>query len=219
MRINLNTLSILLVLSVCICVDGQRRFSRRAYIEAGTGVNLSYFDVGGGSPGVSFKGSALYDLSPNWRLGASIGVHRARGTDEGTPEAARGYEFRSNLNEISAKAVYLFRFKPYPIRKWKLKLEPRAFVSLGILQFQPKPNDMLATQGNGDYLPVAPFMTGGIGLAYHLDQDLSILFESCGNGSTSDYLEGFTDQSESMVPDLFLTFLVKFIYKIPKVWQ
>ena len=38
----------------------QGRFKPGTYIEAGAGVNLSYFDIGGGSPGVTFQGSALF---------------------------------------------------------------------------------------------------------------------------------------------------------------
>ena len=161
----------------------------------------------------------LYDLAPSWRLGANIGIHRARGTDAGTPEASRGYEFRSNMNEISARGVYVLRFRPYPAKKWKTKLEPRAYAGIGLLQFQPKPNDQLATQVNGDYLPVAPFFSGGLGMAYAMARDMSLLIEGGGNISTSDYLEGYTDPSNSFVPDLFFTILLKFIYQVPSTWN
>ncbi len=203
----------------CIHLSGQGRFFPRVHIEAGTGVNLAFFDVGGGSPGLSLQGGVLYDLNPHWRLGVNIGTHRARGTDAGTPDATRGYEFRSNLNEISAKGVYVFRFKHYPIKKWKTKLEPRAFVSLGILQFIAKPNDQLASLGNGDYLPVAPLLAGGIGFAYHMERDLSLLIEGGCNGSSSDYLEGLANSGDLPLPDFFLTILIKFIYKVPNDWQ
>jgi len=219
MRINLYILHILILPWICIQLSGQGRFIPRAYIEAGIGVNLAYFDVGGGIPGISAQGGVLYDLAANWQLGANIGIHRARGTDAGTSNDSRGYEFRSNINEICAKGVYVIRFKPYPIKKWKTKWEPRIYACLGLLQFQPKPNVLLASQGNGDYLTVAPFFSGGLGIAYYLGRDLSLLFEGGGNTSTSDYLEGFSDPENLSIPDIYLTMLVKFIYKIPKIWQ
>jgi len=219
MRIPLYISLILCLPWICIQLSGQGRFIPCAYIEAGTGVNLAYFDVEGGLPGLSTQAGVLYDLAANWRLGANFGIHRARGTDAGTSEASRGYEFRSNINEISAKGVYVVRFKPYPIKKWKTKWEPRIFANLGLLQFQPKPNVLMASQGNGDYLTVAPFFSGGLGIAYYLGRDLSLLFEGGGNTSTSDFLEGFSDPENPSIPDIYLTILVKFIYKIPKVWQ
>ncbi|MCK5136470.1 MAG: hypothetical protein KAR19_11830 [Bacteroidales bacterium] len=180
MRFYLYILPFLLLTGICFCLSGQGRFTPCVYIEAGTGINLSYFDVGGGSPGVSIQGGVLYDLDPNWRLGANIGVHRTMGTDTGTSEAARGYAFRGNLNEITAKGVYLFRFKPYPAKKWKTKLEPRAWA---------------------------------------IAEDLSLLIEAGGNMSTSDYLEGFADPENSLFTDIFFTMLMKFIYKVPRVWN
>ena len=209
----------LLVGGTALSLSAQRRYSPGIYIEAGAGTNLAFFDVGGGSPGLSVQGSVLYDLAPAWRLGANIGIHRARGSDEGTDQAERGYAFRSNLTEIAVKGVYVFRFKPRPIKKYKLKLEPRAFVNLGILQFHVRPNDLLAAQGNGETLPVAAFFSGGIGLAYRVSRELSVLFEAAGNISTSDYLDGYSDPENGPNPDVFCSMLIKFAYKVPTPWN
>jgi hypothetical protein len=219
MRISLHICILLMLAGICCYLPGQGRFKPEIYIEAGSGVNLAYFDVGGGSPGMSVQGGVLYDLGPSWKLGAAIGIHRARGTDAGTSEASRGYEFRSNLNEISARGVYVLRFQSYPAKKWKTRLEPRAYAGLGILQFQPKPNDQMATQGNGDFLPVSPFISGGLGLGYALDRDISLLLEGGSSISTSDYLEGYSDPGNTFEPDLFFTLLFKFIYKVPSTWN
>jgi len=219
MRIHLYTLPLLIISGLCNQAAGQGRYTRGVYLEAGTGVNLPFFDVGGGSPGLSIQGGVLYDLTPHWRLGATIGTHRARGTDKGTPNASRGYEFRSNLKELSARGVYVFRFKTYPMKRWKNKMEPRAYASAGILQYQPKPNQMLASLANGENLTVSPFFSAGLGLSCRFNQDLTLLLEGGGNLATSDYLESYPDPDSFPVSDLYFTLLVKFIYKVPRHWQ
>ncbi len=204
-----------LLLITTTIVYGQKYHTTGMYIEAGSGINLSYFDVGGGSPGLSVQGSGLIAFHPSWRLGANIGLHRTSGTDEGTPDAARGYAFRSNLLEVSVKGVYVVRFKRYPPKKWKRKLEPRVFASVGILQVQTIPNRQLSANSNGSGLPIVPVFSGGLGLAYLLNDDLSLVLEGGSNISTSDFLEGYTDDTHSTSADIFHTLLLKFIFKVP----
>lgn len=189
------------------------------YIEAGSGINLSYFDIGGGSPGLSIQGSVLFDLHPSWRLGANVGLYRTNGRDEGTPNAAREYEYRSNLVDLSVKGVYVVRFKRYPPKKWKRKLEPRVFATLGILQVHSIHNQQLSTNNNDTGLPIAPVFSGGVGLAYVVNNDLSLLLEGGSNLSTSDFLEGYTNVLHSTSTDMFHTLMLKFIYKVPGAWN
>lgn len=194
---------------------GQKHHATGMYIEAGSGINLSYFDIGGGSPGISFQGSALFALHPSWRLGANVGLHHTNGSDEGTPNAARGYEYRSNLMEISVKGVYVVRFKRYPPKKWKRKLEPRVFATLGLLQVQSIHNRQLFASSDDPGLPIVPVFSGGVGLAYILNDDLSLILEAGSNLSTSDFLEGYTNVLNSTSSDMFHTLLLKFIFKVP----
>ncbi len=199
----------------CITVSCSAQKSQGVYIETGAGVNSSYFDVGAGTPGLSIHGGVLYDLAHNWKVGANIGIHRTSGTDEGTTEEARGYAFRSNLYEFAAKGVYVHRFNPYPRKRWKTRFEPRAFASIGIIQFLNKPNKELSEQNDGKYLPVAPFFSGGVGLAYLFTQETHLLVEGGANISTSDYLDGYSAVGNSFSPDYFFTLLVKLVIKIP----
>ena len=210
--------SILLFFTMALSLTGQRNYIPRIYIETGPGINLSYFDVGGGSPGLSIQGSVLYDIDSSWRLGVTMGFHRTRGTDEGTPNAGRMYAYRSNLNELSVKGVYIPAFNPYPITRWKTKFEPRAFAAIGILQIQPKPNEVLANNSSDDYLSITPFLGIGIGLAYQIRRDLSLLFEGGSNLALSDYLEGYTNRQYSNSFDMFHALLVKLVYKVPVGW-
>lgn len=195
--------------------DGQRYLKKRNTIEVGGGVNLSYFDVGGGSPGLTLAAGALFDLHPNWRIGPHVALHRTRGTDKGTPNEARGYSYRSNLFEISFRGQYVFRFTPYPAKRWKRKLEPRVFGGLGIVQVQAVQNQPLSGQNSNDGLSVAPLFSGGIGLAWHLERDLSLLLEAGSNLSTSDFLEGYTNLNNSSARDMFHSILLKIIYRLP----
>ncbi len=54
--VNRNFIEAFLLLWFGSSLYGQGRFKPGTYIEAGTGVNLSYFDIGGGSPGATFQG-------------------------------------------------------------------------------------------------------------------------------------------------------------------
>ena len=192
-------------------VSGQSYFIPRMYVEAGVGSNLSYFDVGGGSPGFSFDGNVFFDLRPSWRIGLSVGINRARGTDEGTANDARGFAYTSNLFDLSAKAMYIIKFKQYPPVKWKRKLEPRVFASLGVLQLQPIPNQKLLERSTEEYLSVAPILSGGFGLAYHLERDLSLVLEAGSKISTSDFLEGYTNTLFSNSRDMYHMLMLKVI--------
>ena len=196
-------------------MSGQRHFIRRTYIETGGGINLSYFDVGGGSPGLSIGGSVLFDLHPQWRLGPNVGFHRTSGIDEGTPNANREYAYRSNLNEISIKGVFVIRFKQYPLKKWKRKLEPRIFASMGILQVQSLQNQNLSGNSSDDKLSIAPVFSIGLGLAYAIKSDFLLALEGASNFSTSDFLEGYTNLNFSTSRDMFHSMLLKIIYKLP----
>ncbi len=193
----------------------QGRFKPGTYIEAGAGVNLSYFDIGGGSPGATFQGSVLFDLHPNWRLGGVVGFHRTQGKDEGTSNAGREYSYRSNLNELSVRGQYVVRFKRYPPKKWKRKLEPRIYAGLGILMIQTIHNQQLSNNGTAESLSIAPVFSGGIGLSYLLQDDLWLVLEGGTNLSTSDYLEGYSSESNSRSTDMFHTILAKIMYKLP----
>ena len=199
-------------------LHGQQNFLPRIYIEAGAGTNLAYFDVGGGSAGVSIQAGAMYDLDPSWRLGVNVGFHRTRGTDEGTANESRMYAYRSNLNEISLRGHYVFRFKLYPVKRWKLHLEPRIWAGLGVIQIQPKPNEVLANNSTDQYLPVAPLISGGLGLAFTLDRDISLVLEAGSNLTTSDYLEGYTNHNYSDSRDMFHSILLKILYIVPVGW-
>lgn len=198
---------------------GQGARSLNMYIEAGAGTNLSYFDVGGGSPGVSVRGSALYELRPSLRVGACVGFHRTRGTDEGTASQARGYEFKSNLNEISAKGVYVVRFNRRQQKRWKQMVEPRAYASLGVVQIQSIQNRPLSSFNGEEGLNVAPLFSGGVGTALILNNNLSLLIEGGTSLSSSDFLEGYAGGPDSRSPDLFHTFMVNIIYKVPSGWH
>ncbi len=168
---------------------------------------------------MSFQGSALFELAPSWRVGANVGFHRVSGTDEGTANESRGYEFKSNLNEFSVKGVYLVRFIQRQQKKWKQKLEPRAFASMGVVQIQAIQNQPLSSLNDEEGLNVAPLFSGGIGVAWAMNSNLSLLLEGGTAISTSDYLEGYTEVPHSFSPDLFHIFMAKIIYKVPSGWD
>ena len=100
-------------------VYGQN-YVRQIHISAGGGINLSFFDIGGGSPGLSFTGSGLFMWDEHWKAGIHFGYHQVEGSDEGTAEFARGLAYKSEMYEISARGEYLMFFGYRGGAKWKL---------------------------------------------------------------------------------------------------
>ncbi len=211
-------LSLILGLILTSVLYSQRNSSSGMYIEAGGGMNLSYFDVGGGSPGVSFQGSVLFDVHPSWRLGATMGFHRTNGTDEGTPNAGREYEYKSNLKELSVRVQYVVQLNGNSRKRQKRKLEPKAYLGVGILQVQAIHNRQLSAQENAGNFSIAPILSAGLALAYAIQNDLWLSFEGGSNISTSDFLEGYTNVMHSTSTDMFHTIMLKVVYKVPGKW-
>ena len=196
----------------------QRSTTSGMYLEAGGGINLSYFDVGGGSPGASFQGSVLFDVHPSWRLGATMGFHRTNGTDEETPNAGREYAYRSNLKELSVRGQYVVQLKRNASKRQQRKLEPKAYLGVGILQVQAIQNQQLSAQENAGDFSIAPVLSAGLALAYAIQKDLWVSLEGGSNISTSDFLEGYTNVMHSTSADMFHTIMLKVVYKVPTKW-
>jgi hypothetical protein len=188
-------------------------------IEAGFGINLSYFDIGGGTPAPSFGASFLFELGESWMLGPDLGFHHCRGSDKDTPNAVREYKYISNIYQIALKGVYVIRFEQYPYKPWKRKLIPRIFAGLGLLQVQAVQDRKMFLENDKEYLPVAPLFSAGIGLEYGINRNISLVLEGWSNLSTSDHLEGHTHEDYSTASDMYHSVMLKVNYKIPSGWN
>ena len=219
MRFNIHTLLFLLGMGLPFALIGQIRPQNHSVLEAGGGINLSYFDIGGGSPAPSFAGSFLFGLGDSWKAGPEVKFHRTRGSDQGTTNESRGYDFKSNIYELSARGVYIIRFSQYPYKQWKRSLRPRIFASLGLLQIQPVYNREMAMENDKEYLPLAFSASGGLGLEYALNNDIGLLLEAGSTLSSSDYLEGYTNDQFSKARDMFHSICLKISYRIPTGWD
>jgi len=219
MRVKLHMLLIIGWLGTGISIYAQRSQNQKYSIEAGGGINLSYFDVGGGSPGMSFSGTMLFGIADNWMLGPEVGFHHTRGQDSGTPNEERAYEYKSNIFELKLKGVFVIRFNQYPHKPWKRKLRPRIFAGLGVLQVQPVQNQQLTAGSTEEHLPVAPVFCGGIGLEYAISNTFSLVLEGGSSFSTSDFLEGYTNLENSSANDMFHSMLLKLTYYLSTGWN
>ena len=215
MHIPFHMLLIIGWLGIGSILFGQGNSGSKTSLEAGTGTNLSYFDIGGGSPGMSVTGSVLFMVAPSWSLGPQVGFHRARGKDEGTPNENRDYAYKSNIFEFSLKGMYVIRFQSNSYRAWKRKWKPRIYTGIGILQVQPVQNPQLIAGSEEDHLPVAPVFSGGVGIEYVLNQTLSVVIEGGSSLSTSDFLEGYTNLAYSTANDMYHSMMIKLKYFIP----
>ena len=103
-------------LFVCLLVTNSvysQLFSPQVEVSFRAGMNISYFDIGGGTPGLSVLNSVLYQWDEHWKAGYKIGVHNVVGTDEGSDLFGRGLAYNSNLYEFSGRVEYIFFFSMF----------------------------------------------------------------------------------------------------------
>lgn len=209
----------LILFLMCILLQdpalhGQGYRPGKMFLEAGTGANFPFFDVGATEPGISTQVRTLIQIRPSWRAGANVGFHHTRGTDMGTKYNGRGYLFTSNLNEVSLRGYYVVTFRRYPPRKYKTRLEPKAYAGIGVVQIQPVHNQQLNVNENAGRFNVAPLCSAGLACSYRILNQLSGGVETGGYISTSDFLEGYSDQPQSHTPDFYFSLMVTLMYHV-----
>jgi len=207
---------IVFILLSTIPVSGQPKFIPEFILGWGPGINASYFDIGGGSPGISLSASGHYRWTNNYMAGISLNYHLSNGTDEGTVNSDRGYNYTSNLFETTARLTYLFTFKPLPEKRWKKLIMPYIFAGAGCLVFFSEPGEYPGQKISSEYSHLAFIMNGGIGLHYKLNDYWSVGMEACLNLPFSDYLEGYSSQ-KSEFNDTYHNTFIKIIYTIPRI--
>lgn len=208
-------LLIFILLSI-LSLSAQPRFVPEFRFEWGPGINISFFDIGGGSPGISFGTTVHYRWNKNFMIGNILNYHHANGSDEGTQNEKRGFDFRSNIIETTIRFSYLVSFKPLPEKRWKKYILPYLFTGTGPLVFFPNPEEHPGQAANSDYSNIALIVDGGGGLIYKYDDNWSACIELCLNIPFSDNLEGFSTQ-HSEHNDSYHSIFFKAVYTIPSI--
>ena len=204
-------------------------FSPQVEVSFGTGINISYFDIGGGSPGLSLWNTFMYQWDEHWKAGYRIGFYNVVGSDEGTEYFARGLAYNSNVYEFSGRAEYLFFFSsswksiwkqkinpmlPYG-GTWKRKIKPFLFAGGGILQYRPYVYAYPTGQGldeNPDYASIKGSLNAGFGVYYFINRYLAISLEAGTNFPFYNYIEGYGQEEFTDKMDVFHTFGARIIW-------
>ena len=198
----------------------QNDFSPELQLEGGQGLNLSYFDVGGGGLGFSFSAGANYRWARNWMAGLHLMIGQAYGTDDGSKNDIRNYAYSSTLLGVVTKATFLIPVKdvvridkPSPFTRRGPIFSPYLYAGPGLLYSNPVPKKDLVNDIHEGFSKIAVLFTGGFGAVYNIDNNWSVGVEAGFNFTTSDYLDGFTYKT-SAHNDMYHTALVMVVYRI-----
>lgn len=209
----------------------SQMFKPQIDVSLGGGINTSYFDVGGGTPGLTLTSSTMFHWTEHWKAGMFFGVHNVKGTDEGTPYLGRGLAYDSYMYEFSARVEYLFYYSPSWTSRykqkinpmlpyggtWKRKVKPFLTAGAGILQYQPYVYYYVTENGldeNPDYPSVSPVFNTGAGLYYFTNRYLSIALDAKINMPLFNYFEGYVPDEIEDKWDFFAVFTIRFIWSM-----
>lgn len=198
----------------------QNDFSSELQLEGGPGLNLSYFDIGGGGLGYSFSAGANYRWAKNWMAGLHLIIAQAYGTDEHSKNDIRNYAYSSTFLEVVPRATFLIPLKEVvridetsPFTRRGPIFSPYLYTGIGFMYFKPFPKNDLVFDIHEGFSKIAAMFTGGFGAVYNIDFNWSVGVEAGVNFTSSDYLEGFTYKT-STSNDMYYTALVKVVYRI-----
>ena len=200
----------------------SQMFTPQIDVSFGGGLNVSYFDIGSGSPGYSLWNSTLYQWSEHWKAGYKLGMHHVTGTDEGTDNFVLGLAYRGNLYEFSGRVEYILYFasswksiwkqKINPMLPfggtWKRKIKPFLYAGAGILQYVPYAYYYATGVGaveNGGDAYVTSVVNGGFGIYYYVNRYFSMTLEAGSNFPFFDYMGDYLDEEHTNSMDMFHT--------------
>jgi hypothetical protein len=224
--------SFIFLLVACSILSGpgfSQIFKPQIDISLGGGINTSYFDVGGGTPGLSVVSTTMYHWTEHWKAGMFFGAHNVRGTDEGTPFLGRGLAYDSYLYEFSGRVEYIFYYASSWKKKWKQKINPmlpyggtwkrkvKPFLTAGggILHYKPYVYYYVIDEGldeNPAYATIAPVFNTGAGIYYYANRYFSIAFDAKINLPIFNYFEGYVPDEIEDEWDFFAVFTIRFIW-------
>ncbi|MCK4852630.1 MAG: hypothetical protein KAT31_00175 [Bacteroidales bacterium] len=235
-----------IILLVIFCLPQQgnaQRWKLRRY-EALFGVGfLNYFgDIGGAATSDNWFG--LKDLSikhtrPSLYLGARYKIREnmsvkmnlmygfLAGSDEGSKNNDRGFEFSTNIFEPSVQFEYSIISEEKRYQSSALfnkrgminnfsQINLYLYAGIGGVFFNPKVNDALenAVAYDPDHPKAGIVLPGGIGLKYVINQNWSVGGEFGIRFTATDYLDGYSHPEFSRANDLYYFGFINGIYRI-----
>ncbi len=211
---------VLLLLSVGSQVSGQM-FYRDHHTAAGAGGGLLMFfgDIGSMGTGYNATLEVTHAFGNEWGGRVRFLLAEASDSDEGTPNASRGYVFSTVMRGMALQGSYLFYRKVERgttrqglLRYWN-RWQAELLGGPGILYYKVTPGgrlnegNMTRTQGYAMYLPL------GVGITYGLLSDLAVRGEISPVFLLSDSIDGYASP-HSRSSDFMYSVSLSVIYTI-----
>ncbi|MQY78558.1 MAG: outer membrane beta-barrel protein [Bacteroidetes bacterium] len=197
----------------------QNLDARRIDVLLGPGITIVFGDIGDWQIGPSLYSGVSYRFQQNWSVKANLIFGKGLGSDEGTRNHDRGYEFSTFIFEPSLQVEYYFLFlegRRYNNKGLLLGLPAvgaYGFAGLGGSFFNPTPGGELENNYDDDFTKLSLVVPIGVGARYNLNNDWSVGLEFGRRSTTTDYLDGYTSEN-STAKDVYFFGVLSLSYKI-----
>lgn len=199
--------------------SGQNLDARQIDVLLGPGTITVFGDIGDWQIGPSLYSGVSYRFQQNWSVKANLIFGKGLGSDEGTRNHDRGYEFSTFIFEPSLQVEYYFLFlegRRYNNKGLLLGLPAvgvYGFAGLGGSLFNPTPGGELENNYYDDFTKLSLVVPVGVGARYNLNNDWSVGLEFGRRSTTTDYLDGYTSEN-STANDVYFFGILNLSYKI-----
>ena len=199
-------------------MHAQRYQFDRYEAVAGAGVTTIFSDIGGASTRTALSAGIRYTIQKRISAKASLDFGWGYGTDEGTENENRGYEYNTFLVEPSIQAefhIFTTLGSGYNRKGYRLEV-PRfdlyAFLGLGAVYFKPIPGGELKADFKDDFSHFSLVFPGGIGFYVGVARRIMIGIELGGRWARTDYIDGWTS-GNSVALDFYYIGIVNVAYR------
>ena len=234
---------LVVVLLIIIARVGYSQVNQKTVKEFGGGVSLltAFTDIGGAenagpksfseftqmSKRVGIVGYYKHNFNPRYSVKLNGMVGLIAGTDDGSRNANRMYEFSTYIFDVSAIGMYYIIAEKEPFfykstlrrKSWSKNVYPSLYVQGGIggCIYIPSPNERLSSatlvgyEGGKTVTPVFPV---GFGSTLPIAKDVRLFFETNYIFSLTDKLDGYSNEKFSKSNDSYMSISAGLVYQI-----
>jgi len=213
------TLIFVLTVSFSSISLAQNLDAQRIDVLLGPGTTTVFGDIGDWQIGPSLYTGISYRFQQNWSVKANLIFGKGLGSDEGTRNHDRGYEFSTFIFEPSVQVEYYFLFlegRRYNNKGLLLGLPAvgvYGFAGLGGSFFNPTPGGEFEKDYKNDFAKLCVVIPLGAGVKYNINNNWSVGLEFGRRSTTTDYLDGYTSEN-STANDVYFFGILSLSYKI-----
>lgn len=234
---------LVVILLITIAWVGYSQVNQKTVKEFGGGVSLltAFTDIGGAegknstpisefmqmSKRVGVVGFYKHNLNPRYSVKINGLVGLIAGTDEGSRNENRMYEFSTYIFDISAIGMYYIIAEKEPFfyrstlrgKSWSKNVYPSLYVQggVGACMYIPSPNERLSSatlvgyEGGKTVTPVFPI---GFGSTLPIAKDVRLFFETNYVFTLTDKLDGYSNEKFSKSNDSYMCISAGLVYQI-----